>query len=31
MVCPSHPDRSPILEDHNAALVVENGAFMDLQ
>jgi hypothetical protein len=31
MVCASHPDRSPILKDHNGALLAQNEALMDLK
>jgi hypothetical protein len=31
MVCASHRDRSPILEDHNGAHLVQNEGLMDLQ
>jgi hypothetical protein len=31
MVCASHPNHIKILQDHNGALIVRNGALMDLQ
>jgi hypothetical protein len=31
MVCECDSGHRPILEDHNGALIVQNGALMDLQ
>jgi hypothetical protein len=31
MVCASQPDHSKILTDHHGALLVQSGAWMDLE